>query len=275
MYKFRDVTQEGMQNRSSIQTVFDGVNLDATISEFRTLRVSGREIVNRNIDTTNYKTRNAGGKSNVSRNFHNTQASVFLSSSLAGRSILVTYEVTARSNEQYRRIYDLLNQRLHVEQARLMFTDDPDYYYIATLSKATDPDGSRNSIVATFDFECSDPYKYSKQREFKFMQSGNFLGKFAYPIVIDEIKITTLVSATKLMLLNITNGQKIILDGAFFNGTVITLRPQTQEILRNGVITPIMMDLLSDFETFDIVFQDNIQTSVNANVVVTYRERIL
>lgn len=264
-----------MQNRSSIQTVFDGVNLDATISEFRTLRVSGREIVNRNIDTTNYKTRNAGGKSNVSRNFQNTQSNVFLSSSLAGRSILVTYEVKAKSNEQYRRVYDLLNQYLHVEQAKLVFTDDLDYYYIATLSKASDPDGSRNSVVANFDFECSDAYKYSRQKEFTFRQTGQFLGMYAYPIVIDEIKITTLTTATKLILSNHTNGQRIILDGSFQNGTIITLRPRTQEILRNGVITPTLMDLLSDFETFDIDFKDTVQTSVNADVTVTYREKIL
>ena len=60
-----------------------------------------------------------------------------------------------------------LNQILNVENAKLIFADESDKYFIGTPSSVSLPDTGTTNITASFTLHCSDPFKYAVvQKEF-------------------------------------------------------------------------------------------------------------
>ena len=146
-YVFTDTTEASPLPALSAEAVwFDGHCLDTEITGFRTLNVQGREVAEKEVDT--YET---GGKAGEAfrRAYYKT------------RTITVTYQIMVNTAEQFRESYNQLNRLLHAEQARLIFNDEPDKYFIATKASNNEVDAGLNCVTGAIDFLCADPRKYS------------------------------------------------------------------------------------------------------------------
>lgn len=147
MYKFRDVNEaldgtflpsEALQlNGEFIENLIDG---------YRTLSVSGREALSPELFT--YKTGVRDG-------------SLLLNRRYPERTITVKYQMIADSPENFRAAYNKLGGILNVENAELIFNDEPDKFFTGTPSAIGEVEPGRNSVTGEFEILCTDPFKYS------------------------------------------------------------------------------------------------------------------
>ena len=77
------------------------------------------------------------------------------------REITVTYKLEATTNEHFRKAFNRLNEILNVKDAQLIFDDEPDKFFIGTVTEVDDVDPGRNAVVGKFTITCYDPFKYS------------------------------------------------------------------------------------------------------------------
>jgi len=147
MYNFIDVTQvsEGAPLPSEALQL-NGEFLENQISGYRTLHVSGREALSPSVST--YETGVRDGSGLQSRRYPE-------------RVITVTYQLAAPTNEAFREAYNRLGGLLNVENAELIFQDEPDKFFIGTPSLIGEVEPGRNAVVGEIEFLCADPFKYS------------------------------------------------------------------------------------------------------------------
>ena len=151
MYEFIDVTQtqedvsEGTLLPSEAMKI-NGEYIENLIPEYRTLTVEGREALSREIETYEVGSRN-GSEMKGAR--------------YPARTIRVTYQLRCASNEDFRAAYNKLAGILSVENAELIFEDEPDKYFIGTPSYVGEVEPGRNSVIGEFEIVCLDPFKYS------------------------------------------------------------------------------------------------------------------
>lgn len=147
MYKFVDTTERQEEQILPSEALnFNGVYFENVISGYRTLYVSGRELIESEI--TDLDTDTMNGSRYRRRRYK-------------PRTITVGYQLIAKSNEAFREAYNKLNSLLDAEEAKLIFLDEPDKYYVGTKVDAGDVPAGRNAITAELTFYCSDPFKYS------------------------------------------------------------------------------------------------------------------
>lgn len=147
MYDFIDVTEnQKAQILPSEALNFNGTYFEEEIPGYRTLYVSGREMAETEISDLESATRN--GSRYQRRRYR-------------PRTIVVGYQLSAKTNEEFRSAYNKLNELLDVEQARLIFRDEPDKFYVGTKIGAGEVPYGRNAITSQLEFYCADPFKYS------------------------------------------------------------------------------------------------------------------
>ena len=120
--------------------------IENQISGYRTLTVSGREALSPELET--YETGVRDGSMLKSRRY-------------PARTITVTYQLIAESNEAYRAAYNKLAQILNVEDAELIFNDEQDKFFVGTPSYIGEVEPGKNCVVGEFEILCVDPFKYS------------------------------------------------------------------------------------------------------------------
>ncbi len=160
MYTFHDTHPRDVPPSSNLPVealTVDGITIERVIPEFQTLQVTGREILANTVATLKV------GSQDGSR---------LQQSSKPERTITVKYQINAPDPQRFREIYYQLNQILGGQDKKISFADDPDKYFVGTLTDADTPDGGRLSIVSSFTFTCFDPYAYA-QSEDKFTFSDN------------------------------------------------------------------------------------------------------
>lgn len=128
----------------------DGVTLDQAIPEFTTLQVTGRELVGYSLTTVTVG---------------NQDGSTLQKKRREPRKITVKYQIDAETPQRFREIYYKLNQILSGENKKISFADDPDKYFVGTLSDADTPEGGRLSVISSFEFTCFDPYAYANKED--------------------------------------------------------------------------------------------------------------
>jgi predicted phage tail component-like protein len=158
MYGFVNLTERGTQSASlSIQTIFNGINLDSALSDddgsFTTLTVSGRANLTNRINTFEVPGVDGLMESNEL--------------TTGEREITVKYKISDVTNEGFRRRTTLLNSLLGGSKQELSFTDEETIYY-ATVSENVLPEENSNSLIGTLTFLCSDPYKYGPEKPIVF-----------------------------------------------------------------------------------------------------------
>ncbi len=235
MYEFVDTDQEQeVNNRLPSEALFiNGQDIESAIEGYRTLTVSGRELMSTELNT-------------VRRT--NSDGAIYLDKSYPPRIITVQYELKAKDNEDFRYQYEELNYILSQEQAELKFNDDLDYSFYGTLSEVSEVPEGTNTVIGTFSFYCSDPLKY--QRELT--ANGN-----APSIIFNErhdmlpSKIVAVVSgATSTITLKNGSKQVRLTQGSFKAGQRVTFDFYEQEIFTGSVNYKDKLDLASEFEHF-------------------------
>jgi predicted phage tail component-like protein len=147
MYNFVDVNQtsESVVLPSEALKI-NGEYIENKISGYRTLNVTGREALSPEIES--FTTGIRDGSRLKNKRFPE-------------RIIGVTYQIIADSNESFREAYNQLGMILNVEEAELIFNDEPDRYYVGTPCGIDEVEPGRNAVVGKFEILCTDPFKYS------------------------------------------------------------------------------------------------------------------
>ena len=277
-YRFTDTTRPPVYDRTGIEITIDGVTLDRAIEGYQTLTVQGRELVGRDIESRNYKTIRAGKKTQTSRNYRASLApNTLLSSNLTSRTLVITYELKAPSEWEFRRLWELMNLLINKEEVPISFSDDPDFYYIGTLSQIEEVNPDSNHVHSSFQIECMDPFKYRKREQtWSFFTAADFPQVAEYPVVIEEVRITPRVAAWPIRISNETTGAFLQIDRQFTAGTAVVIDLVNIEAhTSTGVDLMPYHNVFSDFEDFSIELGERVSTNVAADVSITYRRRML
>lgn len=125
---------------------YDGVFLEKEIPGYRTLHVSGRELMQSEIKNEITDTGNG---------------SVYLAKHYPSRTLRITYQLISKDDYAFREAYNKMNLLLSGAQVKIIFNDEPDKYFIGTKVNHTDPTPGRNKVTGTIEVYCSNPFKYS------------------------------------------------------------------------------------------------------------------
>lgn len=269
MYDFTRTDEPTMASTSTTQMEIDGENIDKALRGYRTLAVDGRETIGRNI--------NAHDRENYTLNANPVfDGAILLGGNIPPRTIKVTYQISLDRYDERVELYEILNRRLHRPQVRLRFTDDPRFYYMATLQGMGDIPVALEH-TGELEFIAHDPYKYSVEPEvLTIKKSGMLKKRVLWPIAIEDMTITAEAATEKLIIKNETNGQRIIIDHAIKPGDKVIISFKEYKILYNS-LTDITgaMDIRSNYEDLEIETGDIISTNIAATTLITYRERRL
>ena len=147
MYSFVDTTEsQGSVQLPSEALKLNGEYIENQIEGYRTLYVTGREILSQELTT--YETGVRDGSNLSYRRY-------------PSRIITVGYQLIAEDNDAFREAYNKLNALLDVEDAEMIFADEPDKFFRGTPSGAGDVDPGKNAVTSEIEFICTDPFKYS------------------------------------------------------------------------------------------------------------------
>ena len=146
MYKFTDTISAPLANTPSSEAMsIGGRLLEDYVPHYRTLTVSGRETVDTEITDIAYSVQNG---------------SRFVRKRYLPRKIKVQYMIAAPTNAEFRKAFNSLNAELSGSEQKLIFADEPNFYFIGTLSEMPAPPAGVNTVVGEFTMYCSDPVKY-------------------------------------------------------------------------------------------------------------------
>lgn len=147
LYDFVDTTEVPDSSRYPAEALcLNGAYLEDAVDGYRTLYVTGREALSPEL--TSYETGIRDGSILQSRRY-------------PARTITVGYLLKASDVESFRSAYNTLASVLDVEEAELIFADEPDKYFTGTPSGLGEIDAGTNNIKGEFTIYCADPFKYS------------------------------------------------------------------------------------------------------------------
>lgn len=147
MYNFIDVNEvsEGVMLPSEALKI-NGKYIENIIPGYRTLNVSGREALSKELST--FETGTSDGETLKNMRY-------------PARIITVTYQLIAASNTAFRDAFNKFASILNVENAELIFNDEPDKFFKGTPGAIGEIEPGLNSVKGTFELVCTDPFKYS------------------------------------------------------------------------------------------------------------------
>lgn len=147
MYSFIDVTElsEGAVLPSEALSI-NGQYIEDVIPGYRTLTVKGREALSPELESIETGVRD-GARLKSKR--------------YPTRVITVKYQLIAATAGEFREAYNKLGGLLNVEDAQLIFNDEPDKFFTGTPADIGEVSPGMNSITAEFNILCADPFKYS------------------------------------------------------------------------------------------------------------------
>lgn len=264
-YEFTDMTQVGiMHMNSGVQTIFDGINLDNTLSDVSctvmTLNVTGRS-------TADYEYKSA--------NPDMLDGELFQSVSLKARALQIEIMISAKDNATLLRRFEQLNAILRKPTiAPIKFTDENDRYYFGIYTGSDKPKEDSIEMVLTLDFICPSPFKVTADKTINYTNSASLSVISDYPVQ-PYIEISYSGTSTTLDILNTTTNKLIKLTG---------LNPSVEQIYKvdvsrdkiyksntniNGFINLV---ITSDWEDFTIKTGDQIViTPTPSSIVIKYK----
>nr|DAL70692.1 MAG TPA: distal tail protein [Caudoviricetes sp.] len=131
-------------------TYFDGYCLDKEIPGYETISVAGRELF-----SSELKTLIVG----------NQDGDRLQQNRFPARDIKVTYQIQRRSASELRESFHQLNARLLGINKKIWFEDEPNLYYVGTLSAAEEPTAGMLKFQSTFTLHCNDPFAYAMRED--------------------------------------------------------------------------------------------------------------
>ena len=159
VYDFVDTVEHSDERILPAEALrFNGKWIEEEIPGYRTLYVSGRELMASEIE--DFKVGRADGMCYKGRRY-------------PARTITVTYQLIAESHTAFREAYNKLNALLSTENAQLVFRDEPDKFFIGTKSSNSEVEPGRDRVTGEIEFYCADPFKYSVEEKAVTLASGN------------------------------------------------------------------------------------------------------
>lgn len=272
-YEFVDTNEEAFRSYASIQTIVNGRNLDKYLDGFRTLNVSGRSVIARDIETLQYSSKNNAGSKATRANNKSFIANKFISSTVQNVIIEVEFLLTAPNNEVFRKYLTWLTQNLLEEESKWSWTDDPLYYYVGTLTEMGKVVEDSNTFKSSFKIVCVDPMKYSKHTKILKGSGAKIqMPKTSDIIDILNIKLVPKRITDKIMMVNYNQELRVILDYDFKTGNVINFAPD-KDVKINGLNGMTALNLISDKEDFNAQSEEVISLNTECDYEIEYRFR--
>lgn len=181
MYAFINTVNSGIvgTNLPTEAMSYNGVYLENEIDGYRTLSVTGRELMESEVTHTE---------------IDGMDGSYYRYKTTPARTITVRYQLRARGSREFREAYNKMNKLLSGEQVKVIFNDESDKYFIGTKTSNTQVDGGSNNVIGEIEIYCSDPRKYSTtEKEFTATDGVlNIVNEGTVPASIDyEIQTTS------------------------------------------------------------------------------------
>lgn len=181
MYPFVNTINSGIvgTNLPTEAMSYNGVYLENEIDGYRTLSVTGRELMESEVKHTE---------------IDGMDGSYYRYKTTPARTITVRYQLRARGSREFREAYNKMNKLLSGEQVKVIFNDESDRYFIGTKTSNTQVDGGSNNVIGEIEIYCSDPRKYSStEKEFTATDGVlNIVNEGTVPVSIDyEVQTTS------------------------------------------------------------------------------------
>ena len=181
MYAFVNTVNSGIvgTNLPTEAMSYNGVYLENEIDGYRTLSVTGRELMESEV---------------TDQEIDGMDGSYYRYKTTPARTITVKYQLRARGSREFRDAFNKMNKLLSGEQVKVIFNDESDKYFIGTKTSNTQVDGGSNNVIGEIEIYCSDPRKYSTtEKEFTAIDGVlNIINEGTVPVSIDyEIQATS------------------------------------------------------------------------------------
>lgn len=180
MYAFVDTVNSGIvgTNLPTEAMSYNGVYLENEIDGYRTLSVTGRELMESEV---------------TDQEVDGMDGSYYRYKTTPARTITIKYQLRARGSREYREAFNKMNKLLSGEQVKVIFNDESDKYFIGTKTSNTQVDGGSNNVIGEIEIYCSDPRKYSTtEKEFTATDGIlNIVNEGTVPVSIDYDVQTT------------------------------------------------------------------------------------
>lgn len=181
MYAFVNTVNSGIvgTNLPTEAMSYNGVYLENEIDGYRTLSVTGRELMESEV---------------TDQEIDGMDGSYYRYKTTPARTITVRYQLLARGSREFREAYNKMNKLLSGEQVKVIFNDESDKYFIGTKTSNTQVDGGSNNVIGEIEIYCSDPCKYSTtEKEFTAIDGVlNIVNEGTIPVSIDyDIQTTS------------------------------------------------------------------------------------
>lgn len=181
MYTFVDTVNSGIvgTNLPTEAMSYNGVYLENEIDGYRTLSVTGRELMESEV---------------TDQEIDGMDGSYYRYKTTPARTITVKYQLRARGSREFRDAFNKMNKLLSGEQVKVIFNDESDKYFIGTKTSNTQVDGGSNNVIGEIEIYCSDPRKYSiTEKEFTATDGVlNIVNEGTVPVSVDyDIQTTS------------------------------------------------------------------------------------
>lgn len=174
MYAFVNTVNSGIvgTNLPTEAMSYNGVYLENEIDGYRTLSVTGRELMESEV---------------TDQEIDGMDGSYYRYKTTPARTITVKYQLRARGSREFRDAFNKMNKLLSGEQVKVIFNDESDKYFIGTKTSNTQVDGGSNNVIGEIEIYCSDPRKYSTtEKEFTATDGVlNIVNEGTVPVSID------------------------------------------------------------------------------------------
>lgn len=174
MYAFVNTVNSGIvgTNLPTEAMSYNGVYLENEIDGYRTLSVTGRELMESEV---------------TDQEIDGMDGSYYRYKTTPARTITVRYQLLARGSREFRDAFNKMNKLLSGGQVKVIFNDETDKYFIGTKTSNTQVDGGSNNVIGEIEIYCSDPRKYSTtEKEFTATDGVlNIVNEGTVPVSID------------------------------------------------------------------------------------------
>lgn len=251
MYNFRDTTSDWRFHEEWLPTVamnFDGGFIEHIVSGYRTLTVSGREMLGVELTTEDV-----------------ANGCIVTEERLPARELVITYQLDANSSEELLTRFKQLESLLMTgKDVPIFFNDERDWVYYGRLSAVDSVPAESNSVVSTFTILCSDPKRYGRE-----LTTSDGLIRHEGKLIPLSIEFD-IPSNTSYF---VSNGVQTIkgTNTSTEVSTHVEIDFMTCETYSNGKLDYKIIALDSDFENFTLENGMAITSNVN-NLIIRYSE---
>lgn len=249
MYKYSKIkkgSHDLYQNQPSNEMMINGKYLSDLLNGYRQLHVSGRFLIDQDVDITSIPMRSGGWLNHATDKV---------------RTIEIKYQIIAESSFELRDTFATFNSILREVQSdgllEVRFKDELSWEYRGVFTTSDTPPEQALSFTATFALLMPDPFKY------KILQSSmNTISLIDAKRVLPHKIIATTTQTASFAIVN--GNKRIPFTGSYSTGGKITITfdSDTVSIMYNGRSIESELMWVNDLEVFyledgDIITGEN------------------